>query len=168
MLDMLAGYVKTLAVFIIFASVCQIIMPEGRFKGAISFVTGIMLMLIILRPVNAVLNNDTQSHIKSGINLNAYAADNELEQYGEDSRTAVIARFEKDCADMLENELGAKKVAVSAENSEDGVFISSVTIEISGADTAAVANKVSELCGIEKDKISVINGGFREYNEADS
>lgn len=166
-MDMLAQYVKSLAVFMIFASVCQIIMPEGRFKGAISLITGIMLMLIILKPVNAVLNTDGKSWLESGIRLNTYAAQNELEQYGSTGADMVISGFENACADMLKSELGAEKVSVKAENSDEGVYISSAVINIKAGNTEEIKSKAAGLCGIDEDKVTVIKEGMGEYNEAD-
>ncbi|GEM_PF-4382406 len=167
MMDMLTQYVKNLALFMIFASVCQIIMPEGRFKGAVCFVTGIMLMLIILKPVNAVLNTDGRAWLETSIRLNTYAAQNELEQYGNSSTDMVISGFEAACADMLEGELGAEKVGIKAENGEEGVYISDITVIIKNGDTEKIKSTAARLCGIDENKVTVIKGGVDEYNEAD-
>lgn len=164
MIDMVAGYVKNLAIFMVFISVCSIIMPEGRFKGVLSFITGIMLMLIILKPVNAVLSSDARQWVENGIRLNTYAADNELEQYGQDSADMVMESFESACEDMLETELGVDGIRVNAENGAEGVYIAG--IEIYSADEEA-AERAASLCGIDRAKVSVINSDAGEYNEAD-
>ncbi len=164
-MDVLAQYVKALAVFMVLASVCQIIIPEGRFKGAVSLITGIMLMLIILKPVNAVLNSDEEGYVKNSIKLSTYTAKNELLQYS-DSSDIVIAGFEKACADILNHELKAVSLSVKAVNGEDGVYISEVKVNAVSSDVENIKKRVSEICGIDGEKVNVINQGKGEYNEA--
>ncbi len=159
MMDMLADYVKSLAMFMIFASVCQIILPEGKLKGAVSFIIGIMLMLIVLKPVNAVINTEGKSIIRNSIKLNSYDTKNQLEQYGDGSEI-VISAFKTSCENMLMEEIKAEAVNVKVVNDEEeGVYISSVELKIKNQDTEKIKSEVANLCGIEKDKIKVINEG---------
>lgn len=169
MMDMLSQYVRTLAVFMIFASVCQIVMPEGSFKGAISLITGIMLMLIILKPVNAVLNADKSTWFNTDIDINGYNTAEEIVQYDEAGTQAVIDGFENACEQLLLSKLGDKAdyVSVHALNGSEGVYIDSVTVYTSSGDAVGIASAGAELCGIAEDKVTVISGGMDEYNEAD-
>ncbi len=162
-MEMVAGYVKSLAIFMVFISVCSIIMPEGRFKGVLSFITGIMLMLVILKPVNAVFNSDAAQWVEKGIKLNTYTADNEIQQYGQDSVDMIIDSFETACEDMLETELGAERIVVNAKNGADGVYIDN--IEVYSRDNSD-AQRAASLCGIDSTRVRVINSGAGEYNEA--
>ena len=121
-------------------------------------------MLIILKPVDAVLGTDARQWVENGIRLNTYAADNELEQYGQDSADMIIDSFERACEDMLEMELGADRVRVNAQEGPDGVYIAG--IEIYSANEGD-ADRAASLCGIDRASVSVINSDAGEYNEAD-
>jgi stage III sporulation protein AF len=166
-MDLIAQYVKNLAAFMVFAAICTIIMPEGRLKGMLGFVMGIMLMMIILRPVNAMLGGDGDKILTNSLRLNSYAVWN-TEEYG-DGAELVLSEFEKNCEEMLKEKLKANSVDVSAENGADGVYISSVTVNISGGgDTAeSISRSVASICGIDESIITVINADKGEYNEAD-
>ena len=166
MMDMLSQYVRTLAVFMIFASVCQIVMPEGSFKRSVAFITGIMLMLIILRPINNALGSSSE-WLKTGIKLNAYDAEEEFKSYGESEERIIIESFENACEEMLVNELGISAANINAQNGEDGVYIASAELYMPSENADAAVKKTAELCGISADKVIVINERSSEYNETD-
>jgi hypothetical protein len=133
--------------FMVFAAVCGFVVPEGRMKSAVSLVMGFMLMLLILRPVNAVLRFDF-TNIFNDVSYTVPDID---------TSTAVIGTFERACENMLsENGIEA---TVKARDDGDGIYISE--INISDSDKTDMA---ARLCGVD---ISVINVGGVEYNEAD-
>jgi hypothetical protein len=104
-------------------------------------------MLLILRPVNAILRFDF-THIFNNVKYTVPDID---------TSAAVINMFERACENMLtENGIEA---TVKARDDGDGVYIAEVNIE--DRDKADMA---ARLCGVD---ISVINVGEVEYNEAD-
>lgn len=155
MMNMLAEYVKSLAVFMVVACLCRIILPEGRFSNAVGFVTGIMLILIVLKPVNTLLLAEWKSCIK-----NAFSSDTYSGAYEKSGENAIIDYFEKECENMLVQELDARAVSVRAADDGEGVYIAQVYIEAAGA-ADVIKQRTSQLCGIDENKITilVIDGG---------
>lgn len=156
MMNFLAEYVRSLAVFMVVACVCRIILPEGKFSNAVGFVTGIMLILIVLKPVNTLLSADWKSCIKNAFSFDTYSTGS----YEKSGENAIIGYFEKECENMLTQELDAKTVSVRAADDGEGVYIAQVYIETTGAADKA-KRRTSQLCGIDENKITVlvIDGG---------
>lgn len=165
MLDTISEYVKNIALFMVLSSVCTILVPDGRLRSAVSLITGIILMLIVLKPVNMLLGAESgESIVQNGIRLNVRAAENSLEQYDRGEQM-VLEVFEKNCEDMIKRETGADKIIIRAENGQDGIYIAEV--KLYSRKPQGLADKTAALCGIDRDKITVINEQEEEYNEAD-
>lgn len=168
MLDTISEYVKNIAFFMVLSSVCILFVPEGRLRSVVSLITGIMLMLIVLKPVNMLMGAEDESNVvKNSIKLNERAAKNSLEQWGanNEEEKMVLEVFERACEDMLKREIKAERVSIRAENGKDGIYIAEVRIYSNNPQ--GLEENVAALCGINQDKITVINEHGEEYNEAD-
>jgi stage III sporulation protein AF len=164
---LITQYVKNLAAFMVFASVCTIVMPNGRIKGMIGFVMGLMLMLIILKPVGSVIGCETDTIFSNNVKLSSYAIRNE-EAYG-DATELILREFEASCSELLCSKLGVRAADVCADSGEEGVYISSITVDMYGYGGTVDELKmmVSSICGVDESIITVINADEGEYNEAD-
>ena len=55
MFSFLVAYIKNIAVFMIFASVIEIAEPRGSFSGLLRFFKGLLLILLVLRPIGELI-----------------------------------------------------------------------------------------------------------------
>jgi len=164
LLNGISEYVKNLAYFMVLASLCAFVVPKGRTQNVINFITGIMLMLIVLKPINVLLGaEDKVDIVKNSIALEQAMTENSFEQYDNAGERAVLDTFERNCENMIKEKTGAKKVEVRAEKNENNVYISEVRVYSAKSSEAQVAS----LCGVETDKVKVINEWKEEYNEGD-
>lgn len=52
------AYIKTIAAFLIFATFAELVAPKGSYQKYISFLLGMVMLLLLLRPISAFFTTD--------------------------------------------------------------------------------------------------------------
>ena len=133
-------YIRSVALFIIFMTLAEVILPKSRYKGYISLTLGFVLILIVLGPLQGILGGfsgaGATARLTGALNRNAmtiYAAGRDEAQ-----RAAVAAEFKNLLAGQIKEEVnrGADYSFVSADievdmSEENFGGINSISITVS-------------------------------------
>jgi len=103
MLNQLSLYIKNIAVFLIFSTFIEIIMPNNRFKEYIRFVLGIILIVIMIEPINNII-----ADISKDLDINVMKLETELNKN--------IIKSENEFYTQKQNEIIKKEFKNSLEN----------------------------------------------------
>jgi stage III sporulation protein AF len=104
-IDAARTMVKNLAMIVMLAAIVDLIIPEGRFKAPLSFVTALFILLSVLQPVTAFLRRDDLS--LSHWTLPAVSDTNRWQQEGDQIRQDMLRQAEEELTQKLEEQISA-------------------------------------------------------------
>ena len=87
-MDILIDWVTQIIIFLLLASVVDLLVPETSVKKYINFTVGLILILIFLKPVFYLFDMDVKSAIEQSINEVEY-------QQNENSETENLIKTQK-------------------------------------------------------------------------
>lgn len=138
----MSGYLKTVIAVVMFVSLMNGILPKENAGKYVSFVSGIIITIVLLSPVFNIFKDESFS--LSGI---------ETEILNTEGMNYLMEEFEKNLAQRIESELHEKtKVTVYSETDENGEITGIERVEISPY-TENSANEISSLLNIDKSKV---------------
>ncbi|MDF2607746.1 MAG: stage sporulation protein [Bacillales bacterium] len=123
-MDMFMDWITNIIVFILIATVIDLILPSSSFNKYVKFVTSLLLLLMIISPVLKIFNSDIETAIENMIfndrkNLSESLLDEKKIEILESQRAYILEQM----AVQLERQV-AKDV-----KAKYGVEISGITLE---------------------------------------
>lgn len=157
------SWVLSVGAAIIITTIITIILPEGKLGKTIKFVFSIMVMLIMIKPIVYIKNND--------FNIDTSLVYNEI-NYQNDYLSYIskikAAKFEQNCNKILENN-GINNADVLIEYSEDGqggLIIECVKINLFNVNddntqilTETVINEIKNFLNVDEKIIKIKTNG---------
>lgn len=128
MIQELSSYIRNIAVFMIFVSLVDLIIPNSNYKGYIHLVSGFVLILIMVEPIGFLFAN-TRDPFQMSIQANRDIIMREQEYYEERQRDIVLNTHRA----QLENHLQRLVSNDSHYEFESGNIIVSNNIEDFGS-----------------------------------
>lgn len=164
MLYELSTYIKNIAVFLIFSTFVEIIMPNGKYKEYIRFILGIILIVIMIKPINNLISsidkNFDISIMKVQSELNKYTASYESDLYAGKQKELIKKEFQSNIKSqiisIIKNYLTVNNIEVLLK--EDSFDIEQINIyasENSDENILSAKNSVSDFYNLSIDNIHI-------------
>lgn len=157
--EVIKEWIKNIIVYMLFSSILYNMAPDKNYKKYIQFLSGIIMILIVLRPISFIFSFD------GGRELSAYA--DSLNQfledggdvYGEGIYDYYDMSIERAVEENLkEKDIYTENVSVTTDEKSN---ILRINIYISGEDASSdtekqIKNLISEVYNLDEDSIYVI------------
>lgn len=133
----ISDFVRNIAVFMIFAGFVGVIVPDGKYKGYVNVVLGLILVLLLINPVAALLRGDLSEvfadmglrYDRSVINSYVYDDDAQNELILETYRNNLSAQLKRLTAGFTGYEYISSDFTVG--NGDDFGEILAIKLELS-------------------------------------
>lgn len=97
MIQYIIAYIKDIAIFLVFMTFIEIILPDSKYKSYINLVLGLLLIFVMLQPINLILNKFDKSIDRQvmgiDVELNKNIIDNEKQFYEDKQKEIVLKNF---------------------------------------------------------------------------
>ena len=107
MVELFSGYVRNIAIFIIFMTLIELMLPNHKYKPYITLISGFLLLFIMLMPIQSLLQN-----IGTGFGQNPFDISLELDKsimqkerayYAKEQKEIIMEAYKEQLAQQVEN-----------------------------------------------------------------
>lgn len=163
MLDGLSQYVKSIAYFMVFMTLTDIILPETRLRGYIKLILSLLLVFIMLRPIDKIIVGGIDAGLDDIFNrinseMQVSIAQNSSEFYTEKQKQLIMNDVNESIRERLNKLCGSdiEISGVSAEFNDDFEFLDSIYVEMKGSGNCAdLKNIISSAYNVSQENIYI-------------
>lgn len=138
----------------------EIILPDGKYRSYIKLVLGFVLIIVIISPINKLMNNKLELNILGNdIQISKNIIDDEKEIYDKKQKELIFKEFnnklEKQIIMLINNYADVNEVNIYYKNTEC-VEIDEISIVISNeTDNEKIKNMISDFYNLPVDNIYI-------------
>lgn len=135
MIDYFYNYIKNIILFLIFMSFIQVILPNNKYRSYINLVFGMMLVLVMIKPLNFIFQNikavqalaifnEEDINLNNNINVDKYKnVQNQM------FKTAFEQNVKNQIENMLQNKYIIKNIQIQFYESDyEQIMIDTITL----------------------------------------
>lgn len=166
MRELIFGYVRNIAFYIIFMNIILIMIPAGKYQGYIKTILGFVLILIMIKPAESFFKDSNGKSLERiieeyDINLNQ----KEFEKGNDIQKELIVKQFEKNLLNQINNiikktdhDTYIEKVSVDyIEENGNIIGIENINIYVNDrCDKENIKNAISDFYNLENDNINII------------
>lgn len=166
MREMIFGYVRNIAFYIVFMNIILIIIPSNKYRGYIKTVLAFVLILIMIKPIDNLLEKSNGKGLEKIID--EYSVDltkKEFEQGSQRQKELIIKQFENDFLNQInsiiereDNNITAEKISISYLRENDNIIgIDNINIYIDkDCNKENIKNAISDFYNLNLNNINII------------
>ncbi len=164
MINMLRDWAMLLSGVVVFASICEVLLPDSSFQKYIRLSVGLLLVLTLISPLRQLLNIKLPETMDNKNNSIAYAErENMEERQKKEVMRAYKAGLNKKMLLSIESRLGdipaEIRCKVDEENEESFGMIEEVQILVDVSESGDITQNVMEILkrdyGLEEKRVKV-------------
>ena len=106
MIELFSSYIRNIAIFIIFMTLIELVLPDSKYKAYINLVSGFLLLFIMLTPVQSMLQNVAVNIYKNpfdiSLELDKSIMQKERAYYDKEQKGIIIAMYREQLVQQIE------------------------------------------------------------------
>ena len=151
MINYFYNYIKNIILFLIFMSFIQVILPNNKYRSYINLVFGMMLVLVMIKPLNFIFQNiktvqalaifnEEEINLNNDVNVDKYKnVQNQM------FKTAFEQNIKNQIENMLQNKYTIKNIQIEFYESDyEQIMIDSITLDLTQSDKSIYVKPFNE------------------------